>query len=202
MPSSVSTMLRASSSPLPWLLTRPPRPWLTPSSTWPSRPAATPTPAKPWWMPSRPKGWCPRHRAALATCWHAPVPALEQPVPVYAEAEVMHFCSARIAWQLARENPINVAQCPLSMAIYTLPNETGVVHLAWRRQRETLPAPGPPTPCCSALPARPPTTPGAAASAADAGHIPPNAPLNPSPCAGRHGIVRSAPEPHLSLFPA
>lgn len=58
--------------------------------------------------------------------------ALEQPVPVYAEAEVMHFCSARIAWQLARENPVNVAQCPLSMAIYTLPGEAGVVHLAWR----------------------------------------------------------------------
>ena len=58
--------------------------------------------------------------------------ALQQPAPVYADAEVMHFCSARIAWQLARENPINAAQCPLSMAIYTLPGETGVVHLAWR----------------------------------------------------------------------
>ena len=43
--------------------------------------------------------------------------ALEQPVPVYAEAEVMHFCSARIAWQLARENPVNVAQCPLSLSL-------------------------------------------------------------------------------------
>ena len=58
--------------------------------------------------------------------------ALEQPTAVYADAEVMHFCSARIAWQLARESPINAAQCPLSMAIYTLPDEAGVVHLAWR----------------------------------------------------------------------
>ncbi|WP_374265575.1 DUF302 domain-containing protein [Zoogloea sp.] len=59
-------------------------------------------------------------------------PALGQETRVYAEAEVMHFCSARIAWQLARENPLNVAQCPLSMAIYTLPGEPATVRLAWR----------------------------------------------------------------------
>ena len=59
-------------------------------------------------------------------------PSLGQDAPVYADAEVMHFCSARIAWQLARENPLNVAQCPLSMAIYTLPGEPTTVHLAWR----------------------------------------------------------------------
>lgn len=60
-------------------------------------------------------------------------PALDQSTPVYVEAEVLHFCSARIAWQLARENPLNIAQCPLSMAIYTLPGELTTVHLAWRR---------------------------------------------------------------------
>jgi len=60
-------------------------------------------------------------------------PALDQPAPIYAEAEVLHFCSARIAWQLARENPLNIAQCPLAMAIFTLPGEPSTVHLAWRR---------------------------------------------------------------------
>lgn len=60
-------------------------------------------------------------------------PALDQPAPIYAEAEVLHFCSARIAWQLARENPLNIAQCPLAMAIFTLPGEPTTVHLAWRR---------------------------------------------------------------------
>lgn len=60
-------------------------------------------------------------------------PALEQTEPVYRDAEVLHFCSARIAWTLARENPLNVAQCPLSMAIYTLPAEETTVHLAWRQ---------------------------------------------------------------------
>lgn len=60
-------------------------------------------------------------------------PALDQPAPIYAEAEVLHFCSARIAWQLARENPLNIAQCPLSMAIYTLAGEPATVRLAWRR---------------------------------------------------------------------
>lgn len=59
-------------------------------------------------------------------------PALEETEPVYQQAEVLHFCSARIAWQLARENAINIAQCPLSMAIYTRPGVTNAVHLAWR----------------------------------------------------------------------
>lgn len=59
-------------------------------------------------------------------------PALEQSSPVYEQGEVLHFCSARIAWQLARESPLNIAQCPLSMAIYTLPGEAATVRLAWR----------------------------------------------------------------------
>ena len=59
--------------------------------------------------------------------------ALDQIDPIYADAEVLHFCSARIAWQLARENPLNIAQCPLAMAIFTLPGEPSTVHLAWRR---------------------------------------------------------------------
>lgn len=58
--------------------------------------------------------------------------ALEQTSPVYTDGEVLHFCSARIAWQLARENPLNIAQCPLSMAVYTLPGESATVRLAWR----------------------------------------------------------------------
>lgn len=66
-------------------------------------------------------------------------PALEQSTPVYRDAEVLHFCSARIAWALARENPLNVAQCPLSMAIYTLPAEADTVHLAWREAHGNSP---------------------------------------------------------------
>lgn len=59
-------------------------------------------------------------------------PALGEDKPVYAQAEVLHFCSARIAWQMAKENPLNVAQCPLSMAIFTLPGDPSTVRLAWR----------------------------------------------------------------------
>ena len=59
-------------------------------------------------------------------------PALGEDMPVYAQAEVLHFCSARIAWQMAKENPLNVAQCPLSMAIFTLPGDPSTVRLAWR----------------------------------------------------------------------
>lgn len=67
-------------------------------------------------------------------------PALEQTTRVYQDAEVLHFCSARIAWTFARENPLNVAQCPLSMAIYTLPAEAATVHLAWREAHGDSPA--------------------------------------------------------------
>ena len=59
-------------------------------------------------------------------------PALGEDKPVYVQAEVLHFCSARIAWKMAKENPLNVAQCPLSMAIFTLPGEPFTVRLAWR----------------------------------------------------------------------
>lgn len=60
-------------------------------------------------------------------------PALDQHEPIYSQAEVLHFCSARIAWQLSREDPVNIAQCPLSMAIYTRPGQNQTVHLAWRQ---------------------------------------------------------------------
>ncbi|MDD3355058.1 DUF302 domain-containing protein [Zoogloea sp.] len=66
-------------------------------------------------------------------------PALDQDAPVYDEAEVLHFCSARIAWQVAREAPWKIALCPLSVAIYTLPGEHKTVHLAWREAPATSP---------------------------------------------------------------
>lgn len=59
-------------------------------------------------------------------------PALGEGAPVYSDAEVLHFCSARVAWQLSHEHPLNAAQCPMSMAIYSLRSEPNVVHLAWR----------------------------------------------------------------------
>jgi hypothetical protein len=65
---------------------------------------------------------------------------LGQPDPVYEEAEVLHFCSAPIAWQLARAHPDNIAGCPLSMAIYTLPGEDRRVHLAWHIPQGDTPA--------------------------------------------------------------
>ena len=65
--------------------------------------------------------------------------ALDQPDPIYADAEVLHFCSARIAWQLARETPPNTPQSPLAMAISTLRGEPGGVRLAGRRAAGSSP---------------------------------------------------------------
>jgi hypothetical protein len=90
-------------------------------------------------------------------------PALDQPAPIYAEAEVLHFCSARIAWQLARETRSTSpnarwrwpsSHCPASRPPCIWPGAA---------QWATASAAGPPTNSSNALPATPPTMPAAAA---------------------------------------
>ena len=56
----------------------------------------------------------------------------------YANAEIIQFCSARLAWQLVEEDVGQLALCPLSIAVYSLAGESGVT-LSWRSPgRETL----------------------------------------------------------------
>jgi len=66
-------------------------------------------------------------------------PTLGHPVPVYEQAEILSFCSATVSWGLVDESPDNIALCPLSIALYTLPGDAGTVHLSYR-------APGSATP--------------------------------------------------------
>lgn len=59
-------------------------------------------------------------------------PALGRPLPIYEQAEILSFCSATISWGLVEESPDNIALCPLTMALYTLPGEPRTVHLTYR----------------------------------------------------------------------
>lgn len=59
-------------------------------------------------------------------------PTLGRPVPLYEQAEILSFCSATVSWGLVEESPDNIALCPLTMALYTLPGELRTVHLSYR----------------------------------------------------------------------
>jgi len=59
-------------------------------------------------------------------------PVLGHPVPAYAEAEVFSFCSATVSWALVVEDLQNIALCPLTVAIYTLPAAPERVHFVYR----------------------------------------------------------------------
>ncbi len=62
---------------------------------------------------------------------------LGKPGSPYANAEIIQFCSACLAWQLVEEDAGQLALCPLSIAVYSLAGESGA-RLSWRSPgRET-----------------------------------------------------------------
>ena len=52
---------------------------------------------------------------------------------IYGDAEMLEFCSARISRDTVEADPRNIAYCPYSIAIYTLPKEKNRVYVAYRR---------------------------------------------------------------------
>lgn len=52
---------------------------------------------------------------------------------LYREAEIFSFCSAQVAARMATEDVRHIALCPLTIALYTLPDEESRVRLAYRR---------------------------------------------------------------------
>ena len=52
---------------------------------------------------------------------------------IYGNAEMLEFCSARVSRDTMEADPRNIAYCPYSIAIYTLPKEQNRVYLAYRR---------------------------------------------------------------------
>lgn len=52
---------------------------------------------------------------------------------IYGNAEMLEFCSARVSRDTMEADPRNIAYCPYSIAIYTLPKEKNRVYVAYRR---------------------------------------------------------------------
>lgn len=53
--------------------------------------------------------------------------------PVYSDAEMLEFCSARLSRDTMEADPRNIAFCPYAIAIYALPKEPGRVYVAYRK---------------------------------------------------------------------
>lgn len=51
---------------------------------------------------------------------------------IYDKAEVIEFCSAAVSRAMMEIDPHNIVHCPYTIAVYTLPEKPGVVHLARR----------------------------------------------------------------------
>lgn len=56
---------------------------------------------------------------------------------VYDKAEVIEFCSARASRTMTEADPSNLVFCPYTIAIYTVPGETGTVYIAHRKLPES-----------------------------------------------------------------
>ena len=56
---------------------------------------------------------------------------------IYANAEVVEFCSAGVSRSAMEADPRNIVFCPYAIAIYVLPNEPGKVYLAYRKPLAT-----------------------------------------------------------------
>lgn len=53
--------------------------------------------------------------------------------PIYATAEVLEFCSARLSRETMEADPRNIVFCPYAIAIYVLPKDPGTVHVIYRK---------------------------------------------------------------------
>ena len=52
---------------------------------------------------------------------------------VYAQAEIIEFCSASLSRQMMEADPHSIVQCPFAIAVYTLPGEPGSSWVSYRR---------------------------------------------------------------------
>ena len=52
---------------------------------------------------------------------------------LYEKAEVLEFCSARVSREMMAADPHQLAFCPYTIAVYTLPGTPGTVYVSYRR---------------------------------------------------------------------
>jgi uncharacterized protein (DUF302 family) len=63
---------------------------------------------------------------------HRTGPDLGYQRDVYADAETLEFCSARISHMLAKANPDNIVLCPFTISVYQLTTEPDEVRISYR----------------------------------------------------------------------
>lgn len=66
-------------------------------------------------------------------------PDLGHPHGLYRQAHIHTFCSARAAAALAGVDAAQIAYCPLSIAVYVLPEQPQQVHFGYRRSADSAP---------------------------------------------------------------
>jgi uncharacterized protein (DUF302 family) len=52
---------------------------------------------------------------------------------IFQKAEALEFCSASVSRRMMEADPHNIVFCPYIIAIYTLPDESNKVHVAFRK---------------------------------------------------------------------
>lgn len=52
---------------------------------------------------------------------------------IFAQAEIIEFCSASLSRRMMEIDPHNIVLCPFAISIYTLPGETDTTWVAYRK---------------------------------------------------------------------
>ena len=55
-----------------------------------------------------------------------------QTAPLYTKAEALEFCSVSLSYQMSKAHPANMASCPLTVSIYTVPGDEHT-YIAYRK---------------------------------------------------------------------
>jgi uncharacterized protein (DUF302 family) len=52
---------------------------------------------------------------------------------IFAQAEIIEFCSAKLSRQMMEADPHNIVLCPFAISIYTLPGEKNTTWVSYRK---------------------------------------------------------------------
>ena len=72
------------------------------------------------------------HVLPASSMLHRTASAFGYEEDVYANAEILEFCSAKISQKLSRIDPANIVLCPFTIGVYTLVKEPGMVRVSYR----------------------------------------------------------------------
>ena len=52
---------------------------------------------------------------------------------IFAQAEIIEFCSAKLSRQMMEADPHNIVLCPFAISIYTLPGDPDIAWISYRK---------------------------------------------------------------------